>query len=106
MIVRMAEAVALGQSGEHERARQALSELWTEITPTGNALHRCALSHHMADLQDDVAEELRWDLLALEAADSVSEQQARAAGVLSSVRSFYPSLHLNIAEAYRKLGNV
>jgi hypothetical protein len=30
-------------------------------------IHECALSHYMADAQDDIADELAWDLSALNA---------------------------------------
>lgn len=59
----------------------------------------------MADVQDDVRDELLWDRRALEAADLVSDEMASAAGVTSSVSGFYPSLHLNLGECYRKLGD-
>jgi hypothetical protein len=59
----------------------------------------------MADVQDDVRDELLWDRRALEAADLVSDERAAAAGVRSPVAGFYPSLHLNVGECYRKLGD-
>lgn len=62
-----------------------------EIGETGDALHRCALAHWMADVQDDLRAELTWDLRALDAA--------------GSIEAFYPSLHLNLGEVYRKLGD-
>ncbi|MGI5246716.1 hypothetical protein [Dactylosporangium sp. CA-139066] len=105
MMARIGEGIALSQGGERDAARGLLTQLWDEIGPDGDPLHRCALAHHLADLQDDVREELAWDLRALEAADSVSEERAQEAGVAGSVRGFYPSLHLNLGEAYRKLGD-
>ena len=60
----------------------------------------------MADVQDDVHVELVWDLRALEAADLITEERAAQAGVTSPVAAFYPSLHLNLGECYRKLGNL
>ena len=67
---------------------------------------RCALAHSMADVQDDVQEELIWDLRALAAADLVSDERGALAGVLSPVAAFYPSLHLNLGECYRRIGNL
>ena len=64
-----------------------------------------AVAHHMADVQDDPREELTWDLRALEAAESVTDERAAAAGVNGPVAGFYPSLHLNLGEDYRKLGD-
>jgi hypothetical protein len=105
VMIRIGKAVERGQGGERAAARQMLSGLWEEIAPQGDALHRCALAHYLADLQDDLNEELLWDLRALEAAGSISEDRARQAGVVSPVRGFYPSLHLNLGEAYRRLGD-
>ena len=59
----------------------------------------------MADVQDDVDNELVWDLRALAAADALTDDRAVRAGVSSPVAAFYPSLHLNLAECYRKLGD-
>ena len=55
------------------------------------------LAHYAADVEEDPAEELRWDLQALAAADAVADRLA--------VRGFYPSLHLNLADVYRRLGD-
>ncbi|GAA2375366.1 tetratricopeptide repeat protein [Dactylosporangium salmoneum] len=106
IMVRIGEGIALSQRGERDAARKLLTALWDEIGPDGDPLHLCALAHHLADLQDDVHEELVWDLRALEAANSVTEERAQEAGVVGSVRGFYPSLHLNLGEVYRKLGDL
>jgi hypothetical protein len=81
-------------------------QVWDEIGPEGDALHRCAVAHYLADVQDDVHEELVWDLRALEAADSVTDERAQQAGAAGSVRGFYPSLHLNLGDVYRRLGDL
>jgi hypothetical protein len=59
----------------------------------------------MADVQDDVHDELVWDLRALQAAELMTDERAAQAGVTSPVAGFYPSLHLNLGECYRKLGD-
>lgn len=105
-MARMGRGVELGQRGEREAARELFSELWEEIGVTGDPLHRCALAHSMADVQDEVKEELLWDLRALEAADLVTDERARQAGVAGPVSGFYPSLHLNLGDAYRRLGDL
>jgi hypothetical protein len=104
---RISAAVASFGSGDREGARQQLSRLWAEIQ-AGDPLHRCFLAHYLADLQDDVRDELRWDLRALAAADEVTEERAQAFarqydGALD-VRALYPSLHLNLGDDYRRLG--
>jgi hypothetical protein len=105
---RIAEAIERGQRGEREAARQMFSGIWKELAADGDPFHRCTLAHYMADLQDDPHEELTWDLRALEAADLVPEARAREYHdhEALSVRGFYPSLYLNLAEDYRKVGDV
>lgn len=100
------EGIKLSQSGDREAARRLFAEVWEQIGgERGDPFHRCALAHWMADVQDDVRDELRWDRRALEAADLVSDERVAAAGVTSPVAGFYPSLHLNLGECYRKLGD-
>ena len=104
---RISAAVTAYGSGDRDGARQQLAEIWAEIQ-SGDPLHRCFLAHYMADLQDDVRDELRWDLRALAAADDVTEERAQAFarqfnGALD-VRALYPSLHLNLGDDYRRLG--
>jgi hypothetical protein len=106
VMVRITKGVELGHNDDRAGARAALVDVWDEIAPEGDALHRCAVAHHLADLQDDPHQELMWDLRALEAADSISDDRAQRAGVTGPVRGFYPSLHLNLGEVYRKLGDL
>jgi tetratricopeptide (TPR) repeat protein len=101
---RIGAAIALSQSGERAAARRRFEEIWAEISPGGEAFHRCVLAHYLADLQDDPREELAWDLRALEAAGAVTDARVREHHASLHVRGFYPSLHLNLAEDYRRLG--
>lgn len=103
---RIAEAIDRSQRGDREVARQLFADIWKELTPEGDPFHRCTLAHYMADVQDGPHEELIWDLRALEAAEQVTEERARAHHASLSVRGFEPSLHLNLAEDYRKLGDL
>ena len=97
--------LALSHGGEHDAARRVFETLWEDVGGDGgDPLHRCAVAHAMADVQDDPADELVWDLRALAAADLISDRRAAQAGMTASVASLYPSLHLNLAECYRKLG--
>ena len=105
VMARIVEVVGLAQAGDGDAARRRFAELWDEIGPEGDPLHRCALAHHAADVQADATAELTWDLRALAAADQVTDERAQRYHDLSSVAAFYPSLHLNLADVYRRLGD-
>ncbi|MFI7231248.1 tetratricopeptide repeat protein [Nonomuraea angiospora] len=95
------------QQGQPEAARDLFARIWDDIGgEQGDPLHVCVLAHSMADVQDDVHEELMWDLRALAAADRVTDEQVAQAGVALPVAGLYPSLHLNLSECYRKLGDL
>jgi len=96
MMTQIGHGIELSQRGDRDQARRLFAELWEQIGPQGDALHRCALAHSMADVQDNPHDELVWDLRALKAADLVSDERAAQAGVSSPVAGFYPSLHLNL----------
>lgn len=101
------EGIALNQRGERDAARQLFTMVGADIGgEDGDPLYRCALAHSMADVQDDAHDELVWDLRALAAADLVTDERAAQSGVESPVAAFYPSLHLNLAECHRKLGDI
>lgn len=93
--------------GQRDAARDLFAQIWDDIGgEQGDPLHVCVLAHSMADVQDDVQQELMWDLRALAAADLVTDEQVAQAGVPLSVAGLYPSLHLNLSECYRKLGDL
>ncbi|MEU4540262.1 tetratricopeptide repeat protein [Streptosporangium sp. NPDC023825] len=93
--------------GRREAARELFAQIWDDIGgEQGDPLHVCVLAHSMADVQDDVHQELMWDLRALAAADLVTDEQVAQAGVPLSVAGLYPSLHLNLSDCYRKLGDL
>lgn len=107
-MARIGQAVELhhGQ-GQREAARDLFARIWDDIGgEQGDPLHVCVLAHSMADVQDDVHQELMWDLRALAAADLVTDERVAEAGVPLSVAGLYPSLHLNLADCYRKLGDL
>ncbi len=105
---RIAEGVELNHHrGQREAARELFTRIWDDIgAEQGDPLHVCVLAHSMADVQDDVHQELVWDLRALAAADLVTDERAAEAGVALSVAGLYPSLHLNLADCYRRLGEL
>ena len=98
-------AVTRGRTGETEAARRELLALWERIGAAGDAFHRCTLAHYLADLHDDPAESLVWDVRALDAADALTDDRAREHHDTLRVAGFYPSLHLNLADGFRRLGS-
>ncbi|MEU7166924.1 hypothetical protein AB0A70_20150 [Streptomyces morookaense] len=104
-MTRIEAAVTLHREGDADGARSRLGEIWQDIGPEGDAFHRCVLAHHMADVQPDPEDELAWDLRALEAAESLTDDRVQAHHASLAVRGFRPSLHLNLAESYRRTGN-
>jgi hypothetical protein len=105
VMARIVEAVGLAQAGHGDAARPRFAEIWEEIGAQGDPLHRCTLAHYAADVQSDVEAELMWDLRALAAADEVTDERAQRYDSSLSVARFYPSLHLNLADVYRRLGD-
>nr|WP_063047655.1 hypothetical protein [Nocardia pseudovaccinii] len=99
------QAVELGRTGSPENAREALLGIWAALGPQGDPLHRCTLAHYLADLYDDAAQALCWDVRALDAADSLTDERLHRHDANLDVRGFYPSLHLNLADNYRRLGS-
>jgi hypothetical protein len=88
-------AVEQGRAGDRAGARDALTALWDRAGD--DPLKRCSIAHYVADLQDSVADELAWDQRALAAANDLADP--------SQLRSFLPSLHLNLADAHRRSGH-
>jgi hypothetical protein len=102
---RIEEAMTLQHTGDIDGARQRFAEIWEEIAVDGAPFHRCVLAHYMADLQPDPQDELAWDLRALDAAASVTDDRAKQHDSSLAIRGFYPSLHLNLAADFHKLGH-
>ena len=99
------DAVTQGRSGHTGNARSQLLELWKTIGVSGDPLHRCTVAHYVADLYSDPAQALAWDVRALDAADAVSERRVQEHHASLHIAGFYPSLHLNLADNYRRLGS-
>ncbi|OLT47683.1 hypothetical protein BJF85_14875 [Saccharomonospora sp. CUA-673] len=97
-------AVSAGRDGDVDTARRDLLRLWARIGVTGDPFHRCTVAHYLADLYDDPAESLMWDVRALDAADALTDRRARRHHGSLRVAGFYPSLYLNLADDLRRLG--
>ncbi|MGW8063001.1 hypothetical protein ACVV2G_12130 [Streptomyces ziwulingensis] len=106
VLTRIGQVVMLHHAGDREEARHRFLGLWAEIGEHGDPLHRCTLAHYLADTQDDPGDELAWDLRALSAAEELTRDRPadRREGALAA-RALYPSLHLNLAADYDRLGH-
>jgi hypothetical protein len=98
-------AVMAGQNGDKAAARAILLDLWSAIGVVGDPLHRCTIAHSMADLYEDAAQALAWDIRALDAADAATDERVQAHHAGLQLAGFYPSLHLNLADDYRRLAS-
>lgn len=108
VMARIAQGQELAVTGDREGARRIFEEVWDALAGPGDdtpdPLHVVTLAHYLADVQTDPAKELRWDLRALAAADSLTDDRARQHHSSLRVAGFYPSLHLNVAAAHHALG--
>jgi hypothetical protein len=101
----LAAAMDLAHAGRRDEAAGLFEAIWSRL-PDRDRVRRLTVAHAMADLQDDPRDELAWDVLALEIAGRLSDEDLAQAGLDVSTESLYPSLHLNVAEAYRKVGDL
>lgn len=104
---RIAAGQQLATAGDRAGAAAVFAEVWERIGGSaGDPLHVVSLAHYMADVQDDPAEELRWDQRALAAVDGLTDERAQLYHATLVVRGFLPSLHLNLAADHRQLGDL
>ncbi|KES05943.1 hypothetical protein BU52_17670 [Streptomyces toyocaensis] len=104
VLTRIGQLVMLHHAGDREEARHRFLGLWAEIGEHGDPLHRCTLAHYLADTQDDPEDELAWDLRALTAAEEAAAGRPAGYEGAPAVRALYPSLHLDLAADYARLG--
>lgn len=98
------EAVCALHRGETSQGRAMLLTLWRALPPDGERLQACVIAHFLADTEAEVADELEWDLRALEAATGARDTEDGIAGSIVP-ETFLASLHLNVGDAYRRLGD-
>ncbi|MBW3085982.1 hypothetical protein KEM60_02193 [Austwickia sp. TVS 96-490-7B] len=97
-------AVGLALSGDKVAGKAALQRAWAS-THDGDHAQRCVLAHYMADLEDNLADEVRWDELALEHYPHIQPGELCAIGI-ADVRGLASSLHLNLGDGYVRQGRV
>ena len=93
---------ALG--GDRESGRRRMLAAWDATGPDDHA-RRCVLAHYLADLEPDVADEVGWDERALDAFAHVADDELAPVGIPSAA-AMAPSLHLNLADGYRRQGRL
>lgn len=98
-------AIELLHRGERDAARAALETVWAGLA-ADDGFHRCVAAHYLADAQSSPDDELRWDQLALAAAAGASDEEFADAMPGMTLASFMPSLHLNLAADYERLGDL
>jgi len=103
VLSRISDALGLYNAGRRAEAREAFMQLWDEVGD-GDPFHQCILAHYMADAQDDPEQELEWDRRALAAADRISRERPDTASL--TILSFYPSLHVNLADVLHRTGRI
>ena len=106
VMAQVTAAVQRGQAGERVPARRELESMWAEVEQgRGDDFHRCVIAHFLADLQDDLTDELAWDERALAAVAGVTDERAQEYHPSLQVRGFLPSLYLSLADDHRRLGD-
>ena len=79
--------------GRLDTARAAYRQAWEVAQDDYDA---CVAAHYVARLQPDPAVTLHWNEVALARAEAVGDDR---------VRSFYPSLYLNLGRSFEVLGH-
>lgn len=80
-----------------------LKDLWEASGPDEHA-QRCVMAHYLADLEPDLAEEVRWDERALAEFSHVQDGELAPIGIASAT-GLAPSLHLNLGDGYLRQGD-
>jgi hypothetical protein len=99
------EAVGMLHRGDTADARARLLVLWDEYSAHGERLLMCVTAHYLADTEPEPADELEWDLRALESATG-SREPKDLEPFSPDLISFLPSLHASAGNGYRRLGEL
>jgi hypothetical protein len=100
------EGMALREQGRSREARALMETLIAEVEGGDDAYLKVFLAHSLADVQDNPGDELAWDLRALALFDELTDERAVERGNPGGRNALLPSLHLNLAVGYRRLGDV
>jgi len=106
VMARITAAIERSRVGDPAAARADFTAILHDLGPDADPFHLCTLAHYAADVQADPRDELEWDLRALAAAHRVDDARVKRYHATLAIAGFFPSLHLNLAEDYRKLGEL
>jgi hypothetical protein len=98
------DAIGVLRGGNAAEGRARLLALWGEHSAKGARLQMSVIAHFLADTEPQPADELEWDLRALEAATG-SREAEDLDPVSPGIVTFLPSLHGSVANGYRTLGD-
>lgn len=79
--------------GRPEEAKALYEQAWESAE---NNVDRCIAAHYVARFQETLEDRLHWNQMALDFAKTIEDDE---------VKSFYPSLYLNMGQSYEALGN-
>ncbi len=97
------DAILVAQSGDHNGARTLFEAILPKIG--SDAAQNCILAHYMADVQEELEDELFWDLRSLQYLEEVKDERIVVVEATLATAEFFPSVYLNIASCYKRLGN-
>lgn len=89
-----AQGIQEEMTGNATAAAELYTKAWNAKSTDYQA---CIAAHYMARIQTTHQDVLHWNLLALQHAEQVGEDD---------VSAFYPSLYLNVGKSYEDLGDV
>lgn len=101
---RVVEAVQVAVGGDRIKGRALLEACWASLSG-GDHAKRCVLAHYLADVQDDLEDEIRWDESSLRDFLLVGDGDLAAIGIPSAA-GLAPSLHLNLGDGYLRRGDL
>lgn len=97
-------AIGTALGGEKDAGRRDLLACWDQTAETDHA-KRCVLAHYLADLQENLTDEVTWDERALAAHPHLVDDDLASLGI-ASARGLVPSLHLNLGDGYLRQGRI
>ncbi|MFN8169728.1 MAG: hypothetical protein U0S36_13220 [Candidatus Nanopelagicales bacterium] len=97
------QAVQTVLSGDPVEGRRLMEAAWAGTDEDDRAM-RSVLAHYLADVQDTLDDEIRWDESALRNLPLVADDELAAIGIASAA-GLASSLHLNLGDGYLRRGD-